>query len=233
MVTRHTVSHADELYRGDAKNRGSANADARRGVQFSHMKHVRFGAVDVLDVDGVAEAQAVAAAGDLTLNGALVVAGVAIFDVPRAVENDSSSTDTTQTARVYGTDDFGVEMAEDIAFNGTTAVAGLKAFKTVTRVAIDILLAGNATCGTTDVLGLPNKLLALDKIVTATDNGVVDAATIVVADETDPATAVTGDVRGTIDFAQAADGSALLSVLMEVVADTETDAYGLAQFTSA
>ena len=222
MTTRHTVSHADESYLGNAFHDGYS-PDGRRGVRLSHLYFVDFGAVDVLDVNGVAEAQAVASAGNLTLNGALVTNGVAVFDVARGVEIDSSSTDTTQTATITGTDEYGVVMTEDIAFNGTTAVLGQKAFKTVTQVAIDIALAGNATCGTTDILGLPFVVADRSDIITNQADGVLDAITLVAADATDPATATTNDVRGTVDFTDAPDGSVIFTILM-LVPDRSTKA---------
>lgn len=231
MTTRHHLSTAEILMRGDAKARGS-HQDGRRGSVFSNLYNQNFGAVDTLDVNGIAEAQAVAAAGDLTLNGALVVDGVAIMDVARAVEIDSDTTDTTQTARIYGTDINGVAMEEDIAFNGTTAVSGLKAFKTVTRVAIDILLAGNATCGTTDILGLQYAVPTVDKIVSNAVDGSVEDVTIVVSDTTDPATAVTGDTRGTVLFTQTPNGTLLMTTLIEADATTDDLLHGVTQFTS-
>ena len=106
-----------------------------------------------VDADGIAQAQAVAGAGNLTLDGALVTAGVAVFDVPRHVEIDSSSaSDTSQTATFTGTDRFGNTITEAIALNGTTAVAGTKNFKTVTQVAISAVCVGNINAGTAAAL---------------------------------------------------------------------------------
>lgn len=185
----------------------------------------------VLDADGIAQAQAVAGAANLTLNGALVSGGVAVLDVPRAVEIDSSDVgDTTQTATVYGTDAYGNAMTETIAFNGITAVAGTKAFKTVTRVAISAALTGNANVGTTDVFGLPFRVDSRNYVQTAWNGAFVTTGTFAAADTTSPATATTDDVRGTYAVPNAADGTKRLTVWMYIEdADTATGLYGVTQ----
>lgn len=188
-------------------------------------------APDVLDVNGIAEAQAVAGAGNLTLNGALVTGGVAVFDVPRCVEIDSSDAgDTTQTATVTGTDFYGLPQTETIAFNGTTAVAGAKAFATVTQVAISAALTGNATCGTTDILGLPFVLANVSDVVSVKWDATLaaDAGTVAAADATSPATATTNDVRGTYLPSSAADGSKILTFTYYILdPDTKAGLYGV------
>lgn len=183
-----------------------------------------------LDADGIAAAQAVAGAGNLTINGALASSGTVTLDVPRAVEIDSSNAgDTTQTATVYGTDVYGVSMTETIAFNGTTAVAGQKAFKTVTRVAISAACAGNVNVGTTDVFGLPFRVDSRNYCLTAWDGAFVTTGTFAAADTT-TATATTNDVRGTYLVPSAADGTKRLTVWMYIEsADTGTGLYGVTQ----
>lgn len=185
----------------------------------------------ILDADGIAQAQAVSGAGNLTINGALASGGVATLDVPRTVEIDSSNAgDTTQTATVYGTDVYGNAMTETIAFNGTTAVAGQKAFKTVTRVAISAALAGNANVGTTDVFGLPFRVDSRNYALTAWNGAFVTTGTFAAADTTSPATATTNDVRGTYAVPDAADGTKRLTVWMYIEdADTVTGLYGVTQ----
>ena len=184
-----------------------------------------------LDADGIAQAQAVAGAGNLTLNGALASGGVVVLDVPRTVEIDSSNAgDTTQTATVFGTDAYGNAMTETIAFNGTTAVAGQKAFKTVTRVAVSAVMAGNANVGTTDVFGLPYRVDSRNYVQTAWNGAFVTTGTFAAADVTSPATATTNDVRGTYAVPDAADGTKRLTVWMYIEdADTVTGLYGVTQ----
>jgi len=178
---------------------------------------INLGAPDVLDVDGICVAQAVAAPGNMLINGALATGGVATMDKPRAVEIDSSGVgDTTQTATITGTDVYGKTMTEDIAFNGTTAVAGVKAFKTVTQVAVDIALAGNGNVGTTDVLGLPVYLPDVAFVLQEIEDGAVATAGTLVAgvNTVDGETATSGDVRGTYVPNGAANGAKVNQLLV-------------------
>ena len=158
----------------------------------------------------VCAAQAVAGAGNATINGASASGGVATFDVARGVNVDSTDAgDTSQTVTVTGTDYWGQAQTETIALNGTTAVAGLKAFKTITQVAVSAALAGNLTVGSTDVLGLPYRVTDAGYILRSGWAGALanDAGTFVAADTTSPATATTGDVRGTYVPSSSANGS--------------------------
>ena len=184
-----------------------------------------------LSATAVAAAQAVAGAGNLTINGGQASGGVATFLVARCVSIVSSNAgDTTQTATVTGTDVYGIPMTETIAFNGTTTVNGKKAFKTVTRVAISAALAGNASVGTTDIFGLPIRADSRNYVLTAWNGAFVTTGTFVAADTTSPATATTGDVRGTFAVPNAADGVKRLTLWVFVVDDdTQTGLYGVAQ----
>ncbi len=194
------------------------------GVSMLGLVRVDLGSPLTLDVDGIAAAQAVAGAGNLTLNGALasggavdLVSGAGGSPFGRGVEIDSSGAgDTTQTATVTGTDYLGNAMSEVIAFNGTTAVAGKKAFATVTQVAISAALAGNATCGTTDVLGLPFYLGTVDApVIELADNATATAGTTVGGVDA-AATTTTGDVRGTYDPNSACNGAINFALYLAV-----------------
>jgi len=184
-----------------------------------------------LSATAVAAAQAVAAAGNLTINGASASGGVATLDVPRCVSIVSSSAgDTTQTATVTGTDAYGITTTETITFNGTTTVNGQKSFKTVTRVAISAALAGNASVGSTDVFGLPFRADSRNYCLTAWNGAFVTTGTFVAAVTTSPATTTTGDVRGTFAPADAADASKRLTVWMYIEnPDSVTGLYGVTQ----
>ncbi len=162
----------------------------------------------------VAAAQAVAGAGNLTLNGTLATAGVATFGVPRAVQIVSTNAgDTTQIATVTGRDMYGSPMSQAITFNGTTPVFGTKAFSVVTQVAISAAMAGNASVGDSDVLGLPIRSLGRGFVQTAWDNAQVTTGTYVAA-VTSAATTTTGDVRGTFLPPSASNGVRQLVALI-------------------
>ena len=184
-----------------------------------------------LSATAVAAAQAVAAAGNLTINGASASGGVATLDVPRCVSIVSSSAgDTTQTATVTGTDAYGIPMTETITFNGTTTVNGQKAFRTVTRVAISAALAGNASVGSTDIFGIPYRTNSRNYLLTAWNGAFVTTGTFAAADATSPATATTDDVRGTYAVPDAANGTKRLTLWISIADDdTQTGLYGVAQ----
>jgi hypothetical protein len=156
----------------------------------------------------VAAAQAVAGAGNLTLNGTLATAGVVTFDVPRAVQIVSTNAgDTAQTATFTGRDVYGVPMTEIVTFNGTTPVFGLKAFKTITQVAISAVMTGNASAGNSDVFGLPIRAISRGYVQTFWDSAYVTTGTFAAGVTTSPATSATGDVRGTFLPPSASNGT--------------------------
>lgn len=182
-----------------------------------------------LSATAVAAAQAVAAAGNLTINGATASGGVATLDVPRCVSIVSTGADTTQTATVYGTDAYGIPMTETITFNSTTTVSGQKAFKTVTRVAISAALAGNASVGSTDIFGIPFRTNSRNYLLTAWNGAFVTTGTFAAADAT-AATATTDDVRGTYLVPDAANGTKRLTLWISIFDDdTQTGLYGVPQ----
>lgn len=222
---------SDDLYLGPVI-RGGAVSDGPSPMDIGIGPLGRVYIFDVvpltLQASGLATAQAVAAAGNLTLTaGTGVTTSVVngetryVLDTPRAVTIDSSDAgDTTQTATVFGYDLYGQPMSEAIAFNGTTEVSGTKAFKSVTRIAISAALAGNANAGFNDKLGLPIRvtnavyIIAVKWASTLAD----DAGTFAAADVTSPATTTTDDVRGTYIPSSAADGSKRLMVAIAVPA---------------
>lgn len=183
-----------------------------------------------LSATAVAAAQAVAAAGNLTINGAQASGGVATFTVARAVSVVSTGAgDTTQVATVTGTDVYGLPLSEAITFNGTSTVNGRKAFLTVTRVAISAALAGNASVGTTDIFGLPIRANSRNYVQTAWNGAFVTTGTLTGADAT-AATTTTGDVRGTYAVPDAANGTKRLTLWVFVADnDTQTGLYGVTQ----
>jgi hypothetical protein len=170
---------------------------------------------------GVCAAQAVAGAGAASVNGTLASAGVATFDYARAVSAVSSNAaDTTQTITVTGTAYWGQAQTETIALNGTTTVYGKKAFKTITSVVVSGALAGNLSVGNSDVYGLPYAVTDAGYLLrTGWANAVADnAGTFVAADYTSPATATTGDVRGTFKPSSASNGTNRLVIAIGLTA---------------
>ncbi len=213
-MSRHTITHADEIFIGDAVALGFAGA--KRGIEMMPMHQQVITNAVAGDIDGIAVAQAVAAPGDLTLDGAFATDGVATISTPRNVGILSSNAgDTTQVATVTGTDIHGAPQVEDIIFNGTTERVGLKAFATVTRIAIDVALAGNGSAGTSVTqanieLGLDAGLESLFDVVHALTGAspvAEEGGVFTVQDATAPPTSTTGDTKGTYNPAVIPDGA--------------------------
>lgn len=98
---------------------------------------------------GIATAQALAAAGPLTLNGSLVAAGVAVFDVPRRVAISTVGDSSGINFTVTGTNRQGRSITQTIKGPGTgLTVATTYDFKTVTSIVSSAAATGNVTAGT-------------------------------------------------------------------------------------
>lgn len=89
-------------------------------------------------------------AGAITLNGALVVAGVAILDAPRRILFTSGTSDTGITFTVVGTNSSGNPLTETIT-GGATVASTTQDFKTVTSITHSGSVAGTLTVGTSGV----------------------------------------------------------------------------------
>jgi len=168
-----------------------------------------------LNLTGLAAAQAVAAAGNLTLTAGtgvtrtLTATGEVRFvlDCPRCVDVLTAGADTTQTITFRGYDNYGAPMAQSVTAGGAgVRVATTKAFKSIVSIAISALTVGNISVGTTDVLGLAYRVASRDYVTFNYNATVGLLAAVTPAVLTSPATAITGDVRGTIALASASDG---------------------------
>jgi hypothetical protein len=91
-------------------------------------------------------------AGPLTLNGSLVVAGVAILDNPRRIL--ITTTDSTHTFTVVGATPTGSLLTEVLTGNGTNVQSTLD-YKTVTSITINGTASAAVTVGTTGVAATP------------------------------------------------------------------------------
>ena len=90
-----------------------------------------------LDADGVCQAQTIADAGDLTINGALASDGVATFGEQQKVTLYSIGDLGTLTFTIYGTSRFNRSLSESISGPDGRTISTITSFKTVTRVAVD------------------------------------------------------------------------------------------------
>lgn len=213
----------DQPGEGDAQGAGLA---APEFMSHAYTVWLNLGAPDAIVTNGIAAAQSNTGAHALILNGALVVDGVAILDVPRNVIIDSGGDDTA-VLTITGTDLFGAVMRESLTLTNATAVAGKKAFKTVTSITSSATITNGAFVGTGDVLGLPGFVSDTGRVLKELQDGAPATAGTVVAGVRAKATATTGDVRGTYDPNAACDGAKAFNLL--VALDNPGDR-GVAQF---
>ncbi|MBL4766290.1 MAG: hypothetical protein JKY94_00955 [Rhodobacteraceae bacterium] len=184
---------------------------------------VDLGAPDTADADGVCASQAITAAGTGTIAGALASSGVATFDQPR---NVVAAWTGTAVMTVTGTDEYGSVLVESSASG--TALAGKKAFKTITAVDASADVT-SATVGSGDVLGLPVHLPSVAMSLAEIEDGAAATAGTYAAGISVASTPTTGDVRGTYNPDTACDGSAQFSLILAL---PDPDYLGLAQYAA-
>jgi hypothetical protein len=174
MASKHHLSHAAELFYGDATNPAMQATNGRPGVPFHPLTKISLGAPVTLDINGLmvdatstelpnVSTKTYTTATDNTtpLDGAIAAPStvflngenrlVWVLDVPRNVTGvcDHGSAVVATTVTINGYDVYGVPMAETGTFTaGTTqkTFAGKKAFKYI--YSFVITSAGNATTNT-------------------------------------------------------------------------------------
>ncbi|MDB5607790.1 MAG: hypothetical protein JWP25_4690 [Bradyrhizobium sp.] len=131
----------------------------------------------------------------------------------RNVRLTSGGNDSGITFTVSGYDVYGYPQTETITGANAGVAAGKKAFKWVTGVTHTGSVAGTLTIGTGDVYGFPLRADQFGYTWIVWNGTSVTASTgFVVADTTNPATATTGDVRGTYAVQSASDGTKRLEI---------------------
>jgi len=115
---------------------------------------------------------------------------------------------------VTGRDYLGQAMTQTFTLSGTTPQVGTKAFKFVDSMTVATGAASDTVdVGWNDKLGVPYTMTSMASF---REDTVVTSPTVVAAVTTDPATASTGDTRGTIIPASATDGSNIHEALFNV-----------------
>ena len=262
MTTRHTISHADELYSGNAYNEGYS-PDGRRGIKMTHLYAHEFlstaGVPATLgDIDGILSSYAtpslIGPTGAFAANflaacsGALTGAtGATIleFDVPRNIVFTCCGNSTGVYLKVLGLDAYGQPMAESIQGASQTAQAsGQRCFKSIhTLYSTAKFPAGSPlSMGTGNRLGLPFNLAKKGKLISVSYNGRTNTSgatgAYVVFIGASAATTIdttngSPDVRGSVKIvAPALDGSAQFTALMMVDHTTNRKAFGPPQVTA-
>jgi hypothetical protein len=90
-------------------------------------------------------------AGALTLNGSLVVAGVAIMDTPRRVLITTTGNESSRTFTIVGTDANGSPATEIVTGPSISTAQSVLDYKTVTSITISGNAAAALTVGTSGV----------------------------------------------------------------------------------
>ena len=153
--------------------------------------------------------------------------------ISRAVSITSGANLSGMTFAVAGYDLFGYPLAETITGPNNTTVNGAKAFKYIASVTPSGTSGSTASIGTADIFGFPLRADAFSYVPIYWNNALITAATgFVAAVTTDPATATTGDVRGTYAVQTASDGTKRLQVFWRPKAAniSETGMFGISQF---
>ena len=165
---------------------------------------------------GIAALQTTAGAGSLVLTAGTgvtsrVVNGQTrlVLDCARNVTLTSTGALTGVTVTINGFDIYGQAMSVARAGPNNNTVATLKAFKEILSVTVSGAVGTNMSVGFGDVLGLPVRVVDIGYIQSVKYGQLLadDAGTAVAADVTSPATAATGDVRGTYALSVASNGA--------------------------
>jgi len=123
-----------------------------------------------------------------------------------------------------GYDYLGQPIREDLTCNGATPVLGKKAFKSFISMTSPTTGAVTVNIGNGAQLGLPYKTL---RAQFETANGVaVAAGTLTQGALTDPATATTGDPRGTYAPTTAFDGTTVITASFDCANDVNAANHG-------
>lgn len=159
-----------------------------------------------------------------------------MLDIPRTINiigTDAGVTAANYT--IWGYDEYGFPVCEQVNHAGGAVTAtSKKALKAVRRIYCSAGTTAAITVGTSNVFGLPYKLPSSAELIKASFNNfdwvygttgvpaasfysvvggaLATSGTLQVADATNPATLITGDVRGTVTPSTAADGNMRLSV---------------------
>lgn len=137
--------------------------------------------------------------------GFVALGGVNAWDPTKAASRTLTFTsvgnDSSGTATVRGFDIYGFPVTETVTLANATAATSKKAFKYILSITPGGTLSGsNLSVGQSALVGLPLRCdfgAYLNVWITATLQTVATASTFLAAVTTKPATAITGDVRGT------------------------------------
>ena len=188
----------------------------------------KLGALAALDVNGILLLQSMTVAGEQTTFESAWSRSV-MGPYGRSITIDAAGA-TTSEISVFGRDYLGQPMVETRDLNGVTQVEFTKAFAWIEKITWEAV-AEDLIVGWNDVFGLPYKTQAIaHEMLNAAGAGLVVAGTdgvFAAGVETDPATAATGDVRGTLIPDDNPDGTSAYAAYCIV---DRSNLHGVAQF---
>lgn len=189
-------------------------------VNWNGVTRVNFGAPAAQSATAILSAQSIATATTVDISSAYTIAD----KYGRCLQVVASGASTASVS-VKGWDYLGQPITETFTLNGTSPVLGKKAFKTLGSFVINTTTSATTiNLGTALGLGLPYKAI---KAEWETANGAIAAAgTLTAPVLTDPATATTGDPRGTYVSTTTPDGSTIITAAFDMVNDVNTSNNG-------
>jgi hypothetical protein len=136
---------------------------------------------------------------------------------------------------IVGYDVYGNALVETLTHaGGATTISGKKAFKFITSVTPNFTDAQTYAVGTLDLFGFPLRVDNPSEVLVWYNSALLTSlTTFVAAVTTDPATATTGDVRGTIGVPTASDGTKILAMSILTPPSritSRTGIFGVAQY---
>ena len=164
--------------------------------------------------------------------------GISMYD-PRTTSArtllfTSVGNDSAATVAIVGVDVYGVLVHETVTLSNATTASSKKALKAVVSITPAGTLSGaNLSVGTTDVFGFALAAYEFQFVQIYWNATLISANTGYTAPvTTSPATATTGDVRGTYAVQSASDGTKKLQVFVtpQVWNNTATTLFGVKQF---
>lgn len=178
MTTRHTISHADELYAGNAYLDGDS-PDGRRGVMMPHIYVREYGAIQAYDIDGIWDSQTASKneglvsqatgawcsgakthplTGTAITNSTSRLNGTIVLDTPRNIGWCSNGNESAIKLRIVGKDEYDQTMCETITGPNNTTVYGVKAFKKINSMYVTADTTSLICIGFCNKIGLPYHL---------------------------------------------------------------------------
>ena len=150
-----------------------------------------------------------------------------VLDTPRGVTITSAGNDSGITFLISGFDTYGKAMSQKLTGANAGVATTTKAFAAVSSIVASGATASTVTAGTADLFGLPVQVIDKAYIGTLGWNNTIgyDGGTLTIADVTNPATNVTGDVRGTYVTSSASNGVKRL-VIEILLSATQTNING-------